>query len=840
MAGGLSTSANIGQIILKPMGGTETFYMDDMYFSGSGIGTGTDTGLDTGTDSGSDTDATPVELLADGGFGDGTGWSGNALNIVDGVTHANVATMGNPWDVNLSGAVALTSGDDYTLVFEARGAEGRALKAGIGDAGPPYHNDVADLTLTDGWQMYTLHVTALDATHGGDFTGASRVVFDMGHDVGEVDIDNVSLIAGHVGTENLTGSPVTDPTDQVTDTDTDAVDGNGDAIHLSAAHAIMSVEEAANAFEVSADTGEDWTVTLTGSNYAAALAARGEAETSLVGLSAQLVPLAAIAGLEQLGLDELNAALGIAEAAEAGKQAERVGAETDYNTAYGEARTAFVAATADPDTLMTAGDVVLTPITSPSVTIDTGATWTQSQINSLRADMDSFISAFTWPDAQGQTVDQLEGDLSDAVAQLGSAQQQVADATLDRDTQQGVVDVAVGAVVSKEGEIAATEVELQEAQALVDASRVVKSGTGTGSAQVVSLDPGDLTSLGDGQVAVELLTESSSVSASFELDTTADGDETALAVSVDTVISNPESDNVTLTLTGVDSDAAIVTVTLTGADGGQVTANAEAGNNGDWIADVSGGTLADGYVAVSVNVTDNAGNTASTSTGFDLDTTADELDDLSVTVGDIIRESGAELVTLTLSGVDGDVDAATGVVVTLTDNDNNVVTASYDANSDNWVADLTGLYGHQVTVSSTVEDSAGNQSTVSTVTAINRAPEFASTTVDVSFDEGLGSDEIVYQASATDVNGDGLAYSLSGPDAQLMEIDNLTGMIRFRQSPDYESGKTVYEVTVVASDGELAATQDVTVTVNDVNEAPDFDHDRVFLQSRTRTSTRPR
>ena len=158
------------------------------------------------------------------------------------------------------------------------------------------------------------------------------------------------------------------------------------------------------------------------------------------------------------------------------------------------------------------------------------------------------------------------------------------------------------------------------------------------------------------------------------------------------------------------------------------------------------------------------------------------------------------------------------------------MTASYDANSDNWVADLTGLYGHQVTVSSTVEDSAGNQSTVSAVAAINRAPEFASTAVDVSFDEGLGSDEVVYQASATDVNGDGLVYSLSGPDAQLMEIDDLTGMIRFRQSPDYESGKTVYEVTVVASDGDLSATQDVTVTVNDVNEAPDFDHDRVFLQ----------
>ena len=85
----------------------------------------------------------------------------------------------------------------------------------------------------------------------------------------------------------------------------------------------MSVEEAANAFEVSADTGEDWTVTLTGSNYAAAQAAKGEAETSLAGLNAQLTPLVAIAGLEQLGLDELNTALGIAEAAEAEKQADK-------------------------------------------------------------------------------------------------------------------------------------------------------------------------------------------------------------------------------------------------------------------------------------------------------------------------------------------------------------------------------------------------------------------------------------------------------------------------------------------------------------------------------------
>ena len=49
-------------------------------------------------------------------------------------------------------------------------------------------------------------------------SGASRVLFDMGSDVGQVDIDNVSVVAGHVGVADLTGTPTVDPTDQVTDT----------------------------------------------------------------------------------------------------------------------------------------------------------------------------------------------------------------------------------------------------------------------------------------------------------------------------------------------------------------------------------------------------------------------------------------------------------------------------------------------------------------------------------------------------------------------------------------------------------------------------------------------
>ena len=234
--------------------------------------TGTDTGVDTGVDTGTDTGTAPVELVADGGFADGTGWSGNALNIVDGVSRADVGAAGNPWDVNLSGAVALTSGEDYTVTFTARGAEGRDLIVGIGDAGAPYHNHSETLSLTDGWQTYTLHLTALDATNGGDFTGASRVIFDMGSDVGQVDIDNVSVVAGHVGAEDLTGTPTADPTDQVTDTGTDtgvdtneAPDFDHDSVFLQQNENIDTTQVIWNASATDAD-GDDVAYSLGGND----------------------------------------------------------------------------------------------------------------------------------------------------------------------------------------------------------------------------------------------------------------------------------------------------------------------------------------------------------------------------------------------------------------------------------------------------------------------------------------------------------------------------------------------------------------------------------------------
>ncbi len=77
--------------------------------------------------------------------------------------------------------------------------------------------------------------------------------------------------------------------------------------------------------------------------------------------------------------------------------------------------------------------------------------------------------------------------------------------------------------------------------------------------------------------------------------------------------------------------------------------------------------------------------------------------------------------------------------------------------------------------------------------------------------------------SATDPEGDGISWGIAGTDVSRFSIKE-TGELSFNSPPDYEKPRdgnkdNVYEVTVVASDGNLTAELDVEVTVTDVNEA---------------------
>jgi hypothetical protein len=146
---------------------------------------------------------TTGNLVTDGTFDEATSttWYGNAYNPVDDVNQANVEAAGDAWDVNLSGYVNLTAGEDYTLSFDVSGTDGRTMVAGIGQSVDPYlgHTDTVTLSATS--RLVVFHLRAKAEGTGDDFGGAtSRVIFDMGADTGAVSIDNVSLVAGHIGT----------------------------------------------------------------------------------------------------------------------------------------------------------------------------------------------------------------------------------------------------------------------------------------------------------------------------------------------------------------------------------------------------------------------------------------------------------------------------------------------------------------------------------------------------------------------------------------------------------------------------------------------------------------
>lgn len=141
-------------------------------------------------------------LISNGNFEDGmTAWFGNAFNVqTDGdnsFNFANIESVGNSFDVNLSQSIEIIEGDTYILTFQALSDRKRTIDAGIGLNEAPFTENVETINLTTEWQTYELTFTA---TFG---LPNSRVLFNMGAEIGVVLIDNVSLSSSTLNTEEF-------------------------------------------------------------------------------------------------------------------------------------------------------------------------------------------------------------------------------------------------------------------------------------------------------------------------------------------------------------------------------------------------------------------------------------------------------------------------------------------------------------------------------------------------------------------------------------------------------------------------------------------------------------
>lgn len=120
---------------------------------------------------------------------------------------------------------------------------------------------------------------------------------------------------------------------------------------------------------------------------------------------------------------------------------------------------------------------------------------------------------------------------------------------------------------------------------------------------------------------------------------------------------------------------------------------------------------------------------------------------------------------------------------------------------------------------------AYNEDFTVTITDLNEAPAITTGATASFAENGTGT---VYDADATDPESNMIAFSISGTDATLFDIDSVTGVLTFKTAPNYEAptdsgANNVYNLTITATDngtGSLTGTKTLAVTVTNVNEAP--------------------
>lgn len=120
------------------------------------------------------------------------------------------------------------------------------------------------------------------------------------------------------------------------------------------------------------------------------------------------------------------------------------------------------------------------------------------------------------------------------------------------------------------------------------------------------------------------------------------------------------------------------------------------------------------------------------------------------------------------------------------------------------------------------------------VTNVNEAPIFTDAGNDLTVDENT---KMIAALPVSDPDGDKVTFNpLTGNDADLFElvktVENGVEVVRlaFKEAPNFENPQAsddtnTYRVTVSVSDGAASTSQDYSVTVDDVDEAPMFTYE---------------
>ncbi len=289
--------------------------------------------------------------------------------------------------------------------------------------------------------------------------------------------------------------------------------------------------------------------------------------------------------------------------------------------------------------------------------------------------------------------------------------------------------------------------------------------------------------------------------------------ENSTAVVAIYTVSDPENEPITWAVTGPDRSRFALSpagaLTFNSPPDYEMPQDANQDNAYAVTVEVTVGTHT-ATRAVTVTVTDE--NEAPTIDAGPTATTYAE-NDTAVVATFTATDPEGEPVRWRLSGADSDRFALspTGVLTFRRPPD-------YDAPQD------TGR-DNTYTVTVGVVDPSGlthTQALTVSVLGVDEAPMLTGPTTTTYAENGTAA---VATYTATDPEGEPIAWAVEGLDGSLFAIDTPTGALTFRLPPDFEAPQdtdqdNVYEITVGVTAGTDTVRQALTVTVTDENEAP--------------------
>ena len=283
------------------------------------------------------------------------------------------------------------------------------------------------------------------------------------------------------------------------------------------------------------------------------------------------------------------------------------------------------------------------------------------------------------------------------------------------------------------------------------------------------------------------------------------------SIGISFTVTDPQNDTITYSLSGVDKD--LFTLTFDGLNASLTSSSKD--------YELPEDSDANNVYLVSVNFSDDL-NTTSQEVEVSISNVNDNDPVITSSESFTVPENQQAVATLTATDADNDdltfsisggdssdLEITDSGVLTLKSNPNFEVKNNYS-----FTASVTdGLYSASNTITVNISD-------------VNEVPLFGAIAGEISANENI--DTTLTTITASDEDGDTLAYSLTGDDSSLLSIDS-SGNVSFKASPDFEvpadsNEDNIYSFAVVANDGSLSATSpNVLVSINNLNDnAPTF------------------